>query len=439
MRQPEKSSTQESQPLYGVRVLDFGQAYAAPSTARLLADMGADVIKVEPPSGDYTRISASAEGDSAAFLGLNRGKRSIVVNLAEDKGKEVALSLINGADVLIENFRVGVMDRLGLGYEDARKINPRIIYCSITPYGRKGPWTFRRGGDPWAQAITGMVASVGTKGGPPQMPGHCFIDYGAGLLCAVGVCAVLHQRHLTGKGGKVDTNLIRAGVYLQEPAFHDFTVDGVLHRKWGRGFRGLFPYGPYTAKDGEVLTIYGQDDVEWADICSILGVERLLADPRYDTHAKRMELKHELYPIMDEAFSKRTRDEWRQIFRARNYRCEPCLDYKELTETAQFKEDEALLQVDHPTEGPLDLLGSPVLVGDHAWRGNTRCPPVLGEHTREVLAELNYTSDQVESLLASGAVIAADESDLKFRGRKKGQRALRAGGGVGRDYRSPKA
>ncbi|MEK7874032.1 MAG: CoA transferase, partial [Chloroflexota bacterium] len=175
------------------------------------------------------------------------------------------------------------------------------------------------------------------------------------------------------------------------------------------------------------------------DAMYLLGVERLLTDPRYDTHAKRMELKHELYPIMDEAFSKRTRDEWRQIFRARNYRCEPCLDYKELTETAQFKEDEVMLQVHHPTEGPLNLFGSPVLVGDNAWRGSTRCPPVLGEHTREVMAEINYTSDQVESLLASGAVIAADESALKFRGRKKGQRALRAGGGVGRDYRSPKS
>lgn len=411
----------KQQPLYGVKVADFGQAYAAPGATRLLADLGADVVKVEPPSGDLTRVSYTVGGDSASFLGLNRGKRSLVLNLAEAKGKGIALKLIERSDVLIENFRIGVMDRLGLGYEQALHANPRIVYCSITPYGKTGPWVHRRGGDPWAQAITGMVASVGTKGGPPQMPGHCFIDYGVGIMCALGICAALHQRNATGKGTKIETNLIHAGVYLQEPAFHDFTVDGNLHKKWGRGYRGLFPYGPYRAKDGDVLTIYGQDDVEWVDICSILGLEDLLSNPRYDTHEMRMALKHELYPILDEAFSKKTRAEWKTIFRAKNYRCEPCLDYQELVETPQFKVDEILVRVDHPTEGPLDLVGCPIRVGDNtSWRGTVRPPPVLGQHTREVLEELGYTPDEAEKLIAESAAVTAEESDLKFRGRKRG-------------------
>ncbi len=414
----------KAQPLYGIRVLDFGQAYAAPCAARLLADMGADVVKVEPPSGDFCRLSGRVEGDSAVFLGLNRGKRSISLDLTTDKGRAVAIDLIKKADVLVENFRVGVLDKMGLGYEATKKVNPRLIYCSIFSYGRTGPWVRRRGGDPWAQAISGIVASMGVKGQPPQMIGHSVIDFSIGAMTAFAIMNALFQRQITGKGTRVGTNLIHTALFLQEGAFHDYTVDDVLHVKWGRGLRGLFPFGPYPAKDGDVLTIYGQDDVEWADVCSILGIEHLLADERYDTLEKRIARKPELYPILDEAFRKKTREEWKDAFRARNYRCEPCLNYQELMATEQFQANDMLLDVDHPTEGKLRLLASPAQVGENfEWRGDTRHPPLIGEHSREVLKEAGYAPAKIEALIAEGVVVEPDPGSIKLRGRDKSMRA----------------
>ena len=270
-------------PLEGMRVLDFSQAVFGPICARLLGQLGADVIKVEPLEGDFTRIS-EAGIDSTLFLAANYCKRSITLNLKETKGTAIACKLAKTADVILENFRPGVMRRLGLGYEEISKINPKIIYASLSMYGEEGPWAHRRGADIWAQAFTGVVAGQGNPEEPPYLAGHGFMDHGGSLAAALAIVTALLVRKKTGKGQKVSTNLVSSGLFVQTGTFCYTLIDGILIKKGGRGTaRGQFPYGAYTAKDGDVATMFGQDDYEWPIVCRILGIEYLLDDARYRT------------------------------------------------------------------------------------------------------------------------------------------------------------
>ncbi len=391
-------------PFEGIKVLDFSQAMFGPVCARLLGDLGADVTKIEPLEGDFTRITAGGD-DSTAFLCCNQNKRSLSVNLKDSRGREIVLKLAAEADVLVQNFRPGVMKELGLDYETLHKINPRLIYGSFYMYGETGPLSHRRGGDIWAQAITGVVASQGSPDGPPYLAGHFFLDYGGAALNAFAIAAALIWRERTGVGQEVTNNMLNSGVFLQEYAISYYLMEGRLFKKGGRGnASGLFPYGAYPAKDGDVVTMFGQDDQEWATVCSILGIEHLLADPRYDSHEKRMQRKFELYPVMDEAFRKKTRDEWQELFRQHGLRCDHCLDYAELLEHPQFQANDMVEEMSHPRYEKLRMLGIPVKFAGIGAIKRRRHPPILGEHTREILGELGYGSEEIDRLHQEGAV-----------------------------------
>ena len=403
----------------GIKVLDFGVAAAAPMAARLLGDLGAEVIKVEPLEGDFLRMSAGG-GDSLLFLGVNRSKRSLAINLKDARGLEIAWKLIRDADVMVENFRPGAMKRMGLDYESVSKVNPRIIYCSSSTYGQTGPMAHRRGGEPYAQAIDGMIMNIGNPDGPSQLVPNLITDYSTGIMAAFSIASALFMRERTGVGQEVTTSLFEVGTLIQESSYMDYLVDGKLHRKVGRGHLGQFPYGSYTAKDGDVFTMFGQDDYEWPIVCSILGIEHLLQDPRYDSHAKRVERRFELYPIMDGAFSKKTRAEWEQAFKERGLRCDGCLDYAEVVNHPQFEANEMIVYVDHPREGRMKTLRTPTTFKGAAMPEKLRHPPILGEHSEEVLAELGYTHEAIRELIEAGVVGVPTADMLQRKPRAKG-------------------
>ena len=378
-------------PLEAIKILDFSQAVLGPTCSQLLGDLGADVIKVEPLGGDFTRISNMRDADSSIFLACNRNKRSIAVNLKTPAGKEIVLELAKKTDVIIQNFRPGVMKRLGLDYKKISAINSKIVYLNLNMYGDTGPLSHRRGGDPWAQAFTGMVASQGSPEGPPYLCGHAVIDLGGGLIGDVGILTALMERERAGRGQELSINMIHAGLYMQTTTFCYSLTDGLLLKKGGRGTaRGQFPYGAYTAKDGDVVTIFGQDDEEWPVFCHILDIEHLLDDPRYETAEMRTEKKFELYPILDEAFRKRTRKAWMTRFKKFGLRCDPCLDYFELMDHPQFEANDMTAEVEHPALGPIKLLGAPIKFHGMGSIEPRRHPPVLGEHSKEILTEFGY-------------------------------------------------
>lgn len=392
-------------PLENVKILDFSQVDFGPRCTRLLADLGADIIKVEPLEGEFTRLTSRRKGESMTFLCSNRDKRDICLNLNDPRGIEIALKLAKRADVLVQSFRPGVMERLGLDYKTICKINPQIIYASFSMYGDTGPLSHRRGGDPWAQAFTGVVASQGSPDGPPYLAGQLFMDFTGAALNAFAITAAVLFKERTGKGQEVTNNLVNTGLYIQDAAICTYLNDGVLLKKSGRGnVQGMFPYGAYPARDGDVVTFFGQDDDEWVTLCHILGIEHLLGDPRYDTAENRTKRKFELYPILDEAFRKKTRVEWEKLFSENKLRCDPCLDYAELVEHPQFKANNMVIEVDHPTEGQLKLIDCPIKFKGISTSRPVRPPPLLGQHTQEILEELGYGHEQVAQLREEGVV-----------------------------------
>ncbi len=395
-------------PFDGIRVVDFSQGMMGPLAAQMLGDMGAEVIKVERLEGEAMRkgiplgMDELLEGreklpDSTIWLANNRNKKSIAIDLRKKKGMEVALRLIKGSDVLIESFRPGVMEKLGLGYEKVSELNPKIVYCSISGYGESGPRRRWAGGDMWAQAMSGMVSLGGEEGDPPYMVPCQVVDHAGAALVAFAVASGLILRGKTGEPQKVMVNSLGTAMFLQTPEISTFLMEGRVVKKVGRGW-GLVPppYGPFRAKDGEVLTIMGSGS-QWPLFCKAIGREDLVDDPRFSTDEARIKNRKEFYLLMDEIFSKRTRKEWQKRFREVGLRCDPCLTHDELISDPQVKENNMVMEVEHPVKGKLKMLSPPVIFqGMEKPRSNS--PPLLGQHTKEVLQSIGYSEEEIEEL-----------------------------------------
>jgi len=396
-------------PLEGIRVLDFGVAFASPFAAMMLGDLGADVIKIERIEGESIRRGRAAamddldvitgqEPDAASFIAVNRSKRGLAIDIRTDEGRQIILRLARNTDVVIECFRPGVMDRLGLGYAELSRINPRIIYCSQSGFGEEGPLARKIGGDMWAQAMGGVVSYQGSPGGPPYLAGISFVDQGTPAIMAFGIMVALYVRERTGKGQHLTTSLLQSVLHMQTVETADYLIDGILKTKTGRGLGGFIPAGAYKAKDGDVVTIYGSG-VQWPTFCKLLGLEHLIDDPRFSTDEERIKHRDELYPILDEAFSKKTRAEWQQIFKEAKMRCDPCLNYEELFNHPQIEANQMVITVEHTSRGKLKNLAPPL-----KFKGTpatpTRSAPLLGEHTEEILLELGYSREEIENLEA---------------------------------------
>jgi crotonobetainyl-CoA:carnitine CoA-transferase CaiB-like acyl-CoA transferase len=396
-------------PLAGMRVLELAQIMAGPTCGMLLADMGADVVKVEKlPGGDDARAyrEPAVNGVSAPFMMLNRNKRGIALNLKHPAGREVLLRLLRDADVLTENFRRGTLEKLGLGYDVLASHNPGLIYCAISGYGRTGPWADKGGFDLIAQAFAGLMSITGEPGRPPVKTGNPVADINAGILAALGIVAAWAHRQKTGQGQIVDTSLAEAALqqtYWQ--AAIQFAT-GVSPGPTGSAHLLTAPYQAFTASDGWI-TVGGANDANWARIAEVLGHPEWRGDPRFSTNSARMENLAALAVAMNGVLASRTRAEWIAAFDAAGVPAGPVHSIGEALGHPQTLARGMVVEVEHPQAGHTRTLGCPIHFSATPARV-TLPAPALGEHTRELLRECGYAEPEIDALLADGVVAAPD-------------------------------
>jgi formyl-CoA transferase len=384
-------------------VLDTTQVMAGPYCAMLLADMGARVIKVEPPGGDSTRAMAGSRGsDSAAFNAVNRGKRGLVLDLAKDKGRDVFTQLARGADILVENYRPGVMAKLGLDYATLSAENPRLIYASISGHGQTGPWAQKGGFDLIAQGLSGIMSVTGLPGGQPVKAGLPLTDLGAGLFALVGILAALHHRTQSGRGQHVDTSLVDAGLAMSVWEVTDYVTTGQVPGPIGSAHRLTAPYQAFQCADGHI-TIGAANDRNFVKLTTVLGHPEWSADARFTTNTVRVRNRVALAALIDAVTATAPRADWLERLDAAGVPCGPILNYEEALATPQAIAREMTTEVDHPILGRLRTMGTPIKMSETPLDPHRRAP-MLGEHTDEVLASAGYSSDELEQLRYSGAI-----------------------------------
>lgn len=385
-------------------VLDTTQVMAGPYCAMLLADMGARVIKVEPPAGDSTRLMAGSQGsDSAAFNAVNRGKLGIVLDLTKDQGRDVFTRLARGADILVENYRPGVMAKLGLDYAKLSVENPRLIYASISGHGQTGPWAQKGGFDLIAQGLSGIMSVTGTPGGPPIKAGLPLTDLGAALFASVGILGALHHRTKSGRGQHVDTSLVDAGLAMSVWEVTDYVTTGTVPGPIGSAHRLTAPYQAFQCADGH-LTIGAANDRNFARLATVLGHPEWATDSRFTTNTLRVRNRVELAALIDGITTTAPRADWLQRLDAAGIPCGPILNYAEALATPQAIAREMTTAVDHPILGRLRTIGTPIKMSETPLDPHHRAP-MLGEHTDEVLAKAGYSGDEIEQLRYAGAAL----------------------------------
>ena len=376
---------------------------AGPYCAMLLADMGARVIKVEPPAGDSTRAMAGAVGkDSAAFNAVNRGKLGIVLDLARPQAVDAFKRLAHSADILIENFRPGVMARLGLDYAALSAEHPRLIYASISGYGQTGPWASKGGFDLIAQGISGIMSVTGDPSGPPVKAGVPLTDLGAGLFAAIGILAALHHRSSSGRGQHVDTSLADAGLALSVWEVTEYFTSGQVPGPLGSAHRMTAPYQAFRCSDG-YITIGAANDRNFAKLADLLGHSDWKGDVRFSTDDARVRHRSRLAALIEAVTSTRPQAHWLELLDAAGVPCGPILNYEAALATPQAAARHMTLDVNHPTLGPLRTLGTPIKMSDTPLDPSRR-GPMLGEHTDEVLNMIGFSDNEIAQLRSAGAV-----------------------------------
>jgi len=376
---------------------------AGPYCAMLLADLGADVVKVEPPSGDSTRQMPGAVGsDSPSFNAVNRGKRSIVLNLKAREGRELLLRLAGASDILIENYRPGVMAALGLDYPTVSALNARIIYASISGYGQTGPHAHKGGFDLVAQGVSGIMSITGEPGGAPVKAGVPLTDLGAGLFALVGILAALHARERTGLGQHVDTSLVDAGVALSVWEATEFFSGRGVPAALGSAHRMNAPYQAIRCADG-YITIGAANERLFRRLCDVLGHPEWAAMPEFADNASRVRNRAALAERIESVLRDRPCAHWLALFDANDFPCGPINDYAAVFEDPQVQAREMVMNIDHPTLGAVKALGSPIKMSATPPDPSRRAP-LLGEHTDEVLRESGVSAEEIGRLRNAGAI-----------------------------------
>ena len=391
-------------PLEGVRVVDLSIGQMGPSATALLADMGADVIKIESRHGDPGRgVELQPDGSSAFFMTHNRGKKSVTLNLRHADGKEVVQSLVAGADVFVQSWTPGVIERLGLDYDAVRAVKPDIIYASATGFGPEGPRAALPAMDMVAQAVGGlMAANSGADGGEPIAVGPTIADQTGAFVLACGLLLALYHRERTGQGQKVDASLLGGMIALQGWHIAHYLLTGKMAlMSSDRKMRSpLFTY--YQASDGW-FTIAIIDPRQWPALCRIVGLPDLEEDPRFAETRTRNDHASDLIAILDDRFAEKTRDHWLKLLEAEGIPCGAVHTYQELAEDEQTRANGYIVEADDPRLGAVPLPGQPVQLSETP--GETRPAPDLGQHTEEVLEELGYSWEKIENLRQARTIL----------------------------------
>ena len=392
-------------PLAGVKVLDLTQIMAGPMCTMLLADMGADVIKIERPgSGDDTRRMGSRyeNGFAAGFLALNRNKRSIALDLRSDEGKGVFRRMVETADIVAENFRPGVMDRLGLGYAELAKINPRLVYASISGFGGSGPYRNRGGFDLVAQGMSGLMSITGFPGGPPAKVGVPITDIGAGSFTAFGILAAYIHAQRTGQGQQVDASLLEAGIAFTVWESAEYFAIGEIPGPLGSAHRVNAPYQALRTSDG-YINIGAASQPTWEQYCRAIGQDALIEDPRYREPNDRKAREEELAALLEGIMVEHSTDYWMELLESAGVVAGPIFDMAQVYDNEQVLAREMKVTLQDDEMGELQNIGVPVKLS--ATPGSIRHrAPGLGEHTRAILGEFGYTAAEVSALVDGGVV-----------------------------------
>lgn len=393
-----------SGPLQGCRVIELAHIMAGPVAGLMLADMGADVVKVEKAQGDDTRrfVPPTINGESAAFMMMNRNKRGIVLDLKSAQGLEVLRRLLRDADVVIENYRLGTMEKLGLGYEELRKLNPGLIYAEISGFGRTGPYAHRGGFDLIAQGMSGLMSITGEGAGrPPVKVGAPVSDITAGILLAMGIAAAYSHKLKTGEGQKVDTSLFEAAItqtYWQSAiTFATGSSPGPM----GSAHPMNAPYQAFETADGWI-NIGAANQTNWERLVHVLGAPELNDDPRFASNAERIVNREALEDVLSVILRTRSTAEWLEALETSGIPAGPVLSIDEMHNDPQTLARDMVPEVAHPVAGAVRTLGLPVKFSETPG-GVQRAAPVLGQHTREVLLEAGYSQAEVEDMIRAGA------------------------------------
>ena len=399
-------------PLQDIKVLDLTHALAGPFCSTMLADFGAQVIKVEPPGhGDIARGWGTPlpGGETAYFVSLHRNKRGMVIDLKKPEGKALFFRLVEQCDVVLENYRVDALKRLGLDYEQARKRNPGIVYCSISGFGQDGPYRERAALDLILQAESGMISVTGEEGSHGTRCGVSIADMTAGMYCAYGVMLALRVKEKTGQGQQVDISMMEGQLSLLTTAVANYFADGIVPRPMGTAYNVVVPYQTFRTKTRDLaLAIAGEK--LWRKFCPIMGAPELLDDPRYVNTVERSRHRDTLIPRLQEIFLTRSYEEWEALLLANDIPVGAINDLAQVVEHPQVRARRSLRDVNHPAVGNVRVVGSPVRLSKTPARDPSPSP-VHGQHTREVLRDvLGLSADEIAKLEAAGVVIGPRSS-----------------------------
>jgi formyl-CoA transferase len=402
----DKTSTQK-RPLEGLRVLDMSRALAGPYCTMMLGDMGADVIKVERPGrGDESRNWGPPfvgepygpyPGESAYYMAINRSKRSLTVDLKSPEGQKIICEIATRSDVLVENFRTGSLEKLGLGYEDIKEVNPRLVYCSISGYGRTGPYASRPGYDFIIQAEGGIMGVTGPEEGPPYRVGVSIVDITTGMFASTAILAALRAREESGFGQLIDLSLMDSIVALLANVASNYLVGGTEPKRMGNAHFNIAPYEVFRARD-RWITLGALNDRQWGMLCDFVEMPELKDDPRFADNHSRVTNREELAEILNRVFSTRDAEEWLGMLQQAGIPSGPINAVQDVFNHPQREARELVQYIQHPTAGEVAFPGFPYKFSETPAQ-LLRPPPMLGEHTDEVLIGLlGYSKQKVASL-----------------------------------------
>lgn len=396
----------EMQALQNLTVLDLTRVVSAPYAASVLGDFGANVIKIEMPgSGDDARGYGPYEnGESMYYANLNRNKRGMTLNLKTQEGKDILKALVKEADILLENYRPGVMDKLGLGYDVLKEINPRLIYGALSGFGSYGPYSQRPGYDIVSQGMGGLMSVTGAKGGEPTRSGNAMGDMLGGMNLVIGVLMAVNARNMTGVGQRIDVSLVDSVVASLENAYIRYFKSGEIPVRNGNAYASIAPYDTYRAKDGRVIIACGNQKL-YEKLCNeVLDMAWMITDERFLNVPLRVANNELQKQYIEEWTTQYTVDEIVEKVLAKGIPAAPIFNVKQITEDEHIaKAREMFIEVDHPVIGKMKVNGNPIKLMDMMPRIN--CPaPTLGQHNEEILQELGYTAEQIEELGKNGVI-----------------------------------